>query len=221
MTTLLDRFRTDRAIAKRWSLASIIVSITAGVALRQFVGGFVAVPGRQGVESLVWPLAGGIVAVVVAAVAGALHELPERTAARSAVRQRLSFLAVVVTFVVIGSLAGGPTDVATARVRNDCCLLGIACGSAAALPRPAAWVPVAMIVTITWFFGPVGGGHAPHAWALLLQPPRHIAAATTAAVVTVCGLAVFVQGAPVANADRAPRRLIHLAVRPRTLPRSA
>ncbi len=199
MTSILDRGRTDLAIAKRWSVASIAASIAAAVLLRRTVGGLVVVPGRQGVESLVWPLAGGLVGVVVAAVAGALHELPERTAARPVRQQRLTFLATVVTLVVLGSLAGGPSNAATVRLRNDGCLLGIACGSAALLPRPAAWVPVAAVVTVTWFFGPVGGGHAPHSWALLLLPAGHVWAAAIAAAVTLCGLVVFVRGAPAAT----------------------
>lgn len=196
MTAVRDRARVGRAVAKRWSLTAIAVSVLMAAALRMLVGGLVAVPGRLGVQSLVWPLAGGIVAVVIAAVAGALHEVPERIAARPVVHQRLSFLAITCTLVLIGSLAAGPADVAAVRLRNDLALVGVACGSAAVLPRPAAWVPVAMIVTVTWFFGPTGGGHAPHAWAVLLQSTRSIAATVTGTVLALGGLLVFVLGVP-------------------------
>lgn len=194
MSSFTWRVRTTWSIVKKWSLRAITFSLLTSVAIRLAVEGMVVVPGRRGVESLVWPLVGGLTAITVAAVAGALLEAPELIAARPGWVQRTMFVALVAAIVAFGAAIGGPALGSTVRLRNDLCLLGLALGSATLLPRTAAWVPAAVVVVVIWFFGPSGGGHPPHAWAILLNDQRDATAWIVTSTTGIMGAFAFLWG---------------------------
>jgi hypothetical protein len=186
--------RTIRAVAKRWSIATTVLGIVLAVLVRQGVAGLVAVPGRDGIDALVWPMAGAIPAMVIAGAAGALHEDPERLARRPAVHQRIAYVVLVVALVSTGAALGGPPAWRMMCVRNDLGLTGLGLGSAAVLGRTSAWLPPAVLAVVTWFFGPGPAGTVA-GWAVLLRPAgQHVpdvvctALAITGTMLFLCGL---------------------------------
>jgi len=200
----MTRLRTVRAIAKRWSLTSIVVAIAIGVVLRRLVAGLVTVPGRDGIQGLVWPLAGGIPAMVVAGAAGVLHEPPELLAGRPPVIQRGAFAALLAAGVVVGARLGGPTDLSPMRLRDDLALVGLGLGASIVLARATAWLAPAVVVVVTWFFGP-GRVGSTAGWAVLLLPTGRNVPDLTCAIVALGGTALFMSGPPRGvRPDRAP-----------------
>ena len=196
MRSLTWRARTFGSIVKRWSIRAILATTIVSIVIRRGVAGLVAVPGRQGVESLVWPLAGGLIAIVVAAVSGALFEVPELMAARPGVAQRATFIALTASNIALAAVLGGPASASMIRLRNDLGLLGLALASATLLPRVAAWFPPAVVIVVVWFFGPVGGGQPPHSWAVLLGGQRDAPAAIVTMTAGIGGVITFLSGRP-------------------------
>lgn len=203
---LVEQARSLRAVAKRWSVASILTGITIAVILRKQIEGLVFVPGRNGIASLLWPLAGAIPAMVIAGAAGALHDRPEQVAKRSPICQRAGFVFLVMTLFAFGALISGPPGwlALRLRLRNDLGLAGFALGSAVLLDRSVAWIPTAAVTVIMWFFGPDFGGRI-KGWAVLLQPTGLSGPDGITAAIAVAGAMLFIGDAPRALHERRRR----------------
>lgn len=181
------------AVAKRWTLPAIATSVVAAALLRNVIDGLVTVPGRGGIQSLVWPLAGGLPAMVVAGAAGSLLEAPELLARRSPSWQRGVFVAVTVTGTVIAACLSSQLGHMPVTLRNDLLLLGSAWSASVLLSPGIAWIVPALIVVVTWFFGPGSTGSVA-AWAVLLHPIGSIVAGVVSAVVFSSGAVAFIGG---------------------------
>ena len=146
-----------------------------------------AVLGRDGVYSVIWPLVPALLAVAVPAAVRFDARLLERVSGRPrwTLRARgLGLLAVVGAVVV----AGSPYDAATCA-RNLLILVGGALVAASLLPASVAWVPIALYPPCAWLLGTrTNEIHA--AWAVPLRPAGDPLAWRVAVVVAMVGVVV-------------------------------
>ena len=182
--------RLVRAASTAWGLAGLLAMAGLTIVGVRCFRSAVEVPGRTGVNSLIWPLAPTCLALAVAVISSAGHRVPERLATRSGWSLRLRFIGLLAFIVATISLTAAPAEQAIVA-RNTAGLLGVALLSEAVLPVEAAWVPVALLATLTWFFGPVGGGRPSSAWAVLLHPSDDGLAQAAALVTGALGVALY------------------------------
>lgn len=148
----------------------------------------VTVLGREGVASVVWPLAPAVLAALVPAATAFGSRSLERTTGRSRVGLRLR--SVGMAGLASGAVvAGSPLDLAV-TARSVAVLVGIAYLAVAVLPSGVAWTPIVLYPLSCWLLGTrPNEDHA--VWAVPLRPIGDQAAHRAAVVLVVLGVGAY------------------------------
>ena len=144
----------------------------------------VAVPGRDGVYSVLWPLAPVLVGMwVIAGLRPAYLDLR-----LTAVRRILDrAIAVAVTSAGAMLVVGvAPADQHAILYRNIVYTLGVSFICVSTLPKSTAWIPTVTPPMIMWLLGTRSTG-PPQAWAVLLRPEDDHAALAVAVLAYAVG----------------------------------
>jgi len=154
----------------------------------------VSVPGRDGVYSVLWPLAPVLVGTW--AVAGLRSAFLD---CRLASVRRLSDRACVAAILVCGAhltVFAAPGYQHVVLHRNLAFTLGAAMASVCLLPRSSAWIPIVIPPMVMWLMGTRSVG-PPRPWAVLLRPETDHTAMSVAVFLYGAGAFLFLRAATV------------------------
>lgn len=175
------------AIATAWRLGGLVLAaVASALALHVVPDHAVAVPGRGGVASMLWPLCPVLYCSAVPRSAAVLCREHELLSVRPRVRIRLAMVAIVVAGTAPSLWSPFPVEV---LARNAMFLVGVALLSAVVLPAPLAWLPAVALPAAMWLLGTTRAGAEP--WALLLQPAGATGELGAAAVALVVGAGAY------------------------------
>jgi len=178
------------AFCKAWHLIGLVVNVLALAAILAVVPrGVIAVPGRQDVSSVIWPLAPAVIAFWVPSVLNAAYITTHLSAPRSR-RSRLAVL-VITCALVFAVLCFGPDRSLVPLIRNASFEIGLALMSCVFLPTWSAWIPVAFTPMVMWLMGTHAFG-PPSAWAILLAPRDDRWASLVSSFLLAIGSTMFV-----------------------------
>ena len=198
--------------ARVWGLVPLLAgAATAAAAWVALPPDPIAVPARDGVTSILWPLFPALPAMLVPAAAAPARRDLERSAGRSGAALRARFTLMAVVLLAAACTAATGTGLLVAG-RNTAFLLGAALLAAATAPASAAWIPPVAIPLACWLLGTGLGGRVA-GWAWLLHPAGEPCAAAGSATVLATGILAFVTHNP------GPRRPWPTRPRPRGYPR--
>ncbi len=150
----------------------------------------IAVPGRQGVQSVLWPLVPTLTAMVLPSCLAHAYRDLELAAAKSHARQRGLFAVFALALTAIPCVSGLRFDLGVA-LRNAALLSGLAFASTVIFPPRVAWMPPSFLPIITWLLGLKLGG-VPRPWAVLMQSGSSLPALLAAGTSLGAGLVLFV-----------------------------
>jgi len=168
-----------------WRFNGFVICLAlVGVLLLLTPRNTVAVPGRDGVYSVLWPLVPVLVGMwVIAGLRPAYLDI-RLTAVRRVFDRALA---------VAGSSAGAmlvvgvaPAAQHTVLYRNVAYTLGVSFICVATLPRSFAWIPSVIPPMIMWLLGTRSDG-PPQGWAVLLRPEDDHAALAVAVAAYAVG----------------------------------
>lgn len=183
------RLRCGLVVARGLGAAPLVAGVVLAVALaRMLPQRPVVVLGRDGVVSVVWPLAPAVLAAMVPAATAFGSRWLERTTGRTRVGLRLRSIGLsgLASGVMI---AGSPLDPAI-TARSVAVLLGVAYLAVAVLPSAVAWVPIVLYPMACWLLGTrANEDHA--AWAVPLRPIEDPAAQRSAVALAVLAVGTY------------------------------
>jgi len=192
---VLPAVKVLTVVARAWRLYHVVAAMLVMVAIWVYLPSPTGVPGREGVSSVVWPLAPSLFALALPAAAETAYRDIDRTAGSPVARRRLAILACTVTIPAAGvGLAAltvhpeGPVDVV---VRNGACMVGLALMGVVWLPRWAVWAPLVLVPAGMWILGTQPAGRPPAPWAILLHPSGSTAARAIALVTFGIGASAY------------------------------
>lgn len=163
--------------------------------------GYLPVPGRHGVEALLWPAAPLIVTVPLLGMPRLWQRPLELTGSRPLVTSAAWLL---FSSTALGTLVSrlAPAGRQAVLDRNLLLLLGVASLSCL-LPLTVIWLPPVTMVLLMWLIGTRAGGTAER-WALLFLPGGVDEAERIAAITFGIGVAAFLIRAWMADAGFTP-----------------
>lgn len=186
-------------LGKAWRLRRLaLTALVSALAWTAVPAGPVAVPARDDVESVLWPLVPVLVAAALPATMAAAYRDGELTAARSRSQLRGAAFLLALALSLLPSVVATRFDLVVVW-RNTGFLFGLALLAVAVQPEAAAWLPVCGLPMWMWLLGTNTGGDVDR-WAVLLHPAQSRLALVTSVVVFALGLAAY-------WAIRAPWRL--------------
>jgi hypothetical protein len=179
-------------VARAWGGRQLAAGLALMAAMWVLPGSPVPVPGRGGIEAVVWPLAPTIVAAILAVVAAPATRDLELAAGRPIQLVKGGFVVAGLAGCAIASMvAVVATPLGSTIIwRNDALLVGLALGSAALLRPTMSWAPPVLLSIVTWLLGPKLGGDVER-WAVLLHPADSWPAAAASAIMLVAGCLLF------------------------------
>jgi hypothetical protein len=168
-----------RTLWSAWRFNGFAICLALiGVLLRLMPRNTVAVPGREGVYSVLWPLAPVLVGMWVIAGLRPTYLDIRLTAVRRVLDRTLAVAVTSVGAVLVVSVA--PAAQHAVLYRNVAYTLGASFLCLATLPRSVAWIPTVIPPMIMWLLGTRTDG-PPQRWAVLLRPEDDHAAIAVAA----------------------------------------
>jgi hypothetical protein len=177
-------------LGKAWHLRRVVVTaLLSALAWLIVPPDPVAVPARDGVESLLWPLVPTLVAGALPAAMAAAYRDSELTAARSRTQLRGVALLVTLALSLAPSVVAGRFDILVVW-RNTGFLYGLALLVITVQPQSVAWLPVSAVPMWMWLLGTDFGGAVKN-WAVLLHPSNSMPAFCAALLVFLLGVAAY------------------------------
>jgi hypothetical protein len=187
-------------LCKAWRLHRLaLTALVSALAWAAVPAGPVAVPARDGVESVLWPLVPVLVAAALPATMAAAYRDGELTAARSRTQLRGAAFLLSLSLSLLPSVVATRFDLVVVW-RNTGFLFGLALFAVAVQPEAAAWLPICGLPMWMWLLGTNIGGDV-ESWAVLLHPAQSRVALMASVVVLALGLAAY-------WAIRAPWRIV-------------
>lgn len=151
-----------------WSIRRTVGwAVVAALAWQAVPRGPVAVPARDGVASVLWPLVPALFGLACTPSLKQLHKQMELRVPHPRAIRLLLFGVQCEIAVVLGTAAWS-FDLGVAY-RNLAAILGLAALSAAYLTRRTAWVPMVVFPMATWLFGALPQQQGIYPWAFLLE----------------------------------------------------
>jgi hypothetical protein len=148
----------------------------------------VAVPGRDGVYSVLWPLAPVLVGMwAIAGLRPAYLDL-RLTAVRRILDRAIAVAVTSAGAMIVVGVA--PADQRTVLYRNVVYTLGVSFICVSTLPKSTAWIPTVIPPMMMWLLGTRSEG-PPQRWAVLLRPEDDHAALTVAVAAYAVGSALL------------------------------
>ena len=181
-----------KALVKAWRLDALCIFAAGTALLLAFVPrDAMAVPGRDRVFAVIWPLLPTLLAVPIPAIAEHRTDDVHRTAPRI-LALRLRVLATVAVLCLVGVSTGAVIG-SHVLIRNTAALVGLALLGAGVLPRSVSWALLVLTPMAMWLFGTRREQDA-FAWAFLLRPAADRWADAVAAVLLGGGIGAFTVG---------------------------
>jgi hypothetical protein len=175
-----------------WGGPDLLLATAATLVVLHWWDGPIAVPGRDDLRDVVWPLAPAVVAFAVLRVAALGDEDRIRLSSRGQRRLRSAIVALALVHLVPVAVSVGDGGRAEVLARNGLLFGGLALIAHRSLRADLAWIPLALGPIVTWLFGCRGAGRPPAAWALPLLPIGSSAAALGTLAAVALGGATYV-----------------------------
>lgn len=149
----------------------------------------IAIPTRNGVSSLVWPLLPAVLACSFPPMLASLEDDLHRTSPRDALGMRGVLIIVILVADIIVTL-GAYRFSPVVELRNAALLSGAALLLCACRLARYAWIPIVIFSIFGWLLGTSDVGVIA-SWALLLQPAESAYSWVISAGVAITGAALY------------------------------
>jgi hypothetical protein len=196
-----------RSLVRAWRVHHLVVTGVIVVLVWLVLPNEVPIPLRDGLSSVIWPLAPVLVAAAVPGSAATMHRDLERSAVRPLLASKsLLAMTIVIVASVVAAIGGLLFDLEVVA-RNTAMLVGIGFLVTAWFPAWSRWLPVVFLPMAMWLLGARPSWLPPASWAVLLHPAGSGRATMIALVCALAGVASYLlRELPPSRWSRRPRR---------------